>query len=251
MSRSVAGRVFAVTGASSGIGLAIAEAVVARGGRVVIGARRQDRIEAAATRLGPRAFAVPLDMRDAESVEAFVAAAVQRFGRIDVLVNNAGQGLHVPLEDLAISDLEAVVSLNLYGPILGMQAVLPHMRERGGGTIVNVSSTTALVAAATTGGYAATKAGLDKISEIARTEWAPYGIDIVSFWPFVTETEFHANLRAGAQAATPEIQTAGYAATALLDALERGDSEVVLAPAEVLERFSARPRQLGFSKTNR
>ncbi len=192
----LAAKVAIVTGASSGIGAATARRLAAEGATLVLAARRTDRIEQLASELG-RALAVTTDMRVPGQVRSLVATAVDAFGGVDVLVNNAGQGLHQALMDVALTDLVAVTELNFYAPLVAMQAVVPVMRRRGGGSIVNVSSGTTLMLPIGTGAYAATKAALNMMSRTARAELAADGIAVSTVYPFVTATEFHDVLRAG------------------------------------------------------
>jgi short-subunit dehydrogenase len=167
-----------------------------RGARVVLAARRSARIEALARDL-PDALAVPTDLRDPTQIVRLVNATLDRFGRVDVLVNNAGQGLHVPVEQVRIEDLMAITELNFYAPLLAMQAVIPPMRKQGGGAIVNVSSMTSRMVLPGVGGYSATKAALNLLSQVARRELAPDGIVVSVVYPAVTATEFHQSLAAG------------------------------------------------------
>jgi NADP-dependent 3-hydroxy acid dehydrogenase YdfG len=131
--------VLVVTGASSGIGEAIARLAHARGAKVVLAARRAALLSSVAASL-PGAVAVPTDVTSASDVAALVRRAVEEFGRIDVLVNNAGQGLHLPVIDVDLDDVRAVLELNVLAPLALMKAVVPVMRSGGGGAIVNVSS---------------------------------------------------------------------------------------------------------------
>ncbi len=186
-----------VTGASSGIGAATARAAAAAGAKVALAARRADRIGAIAAEL-PDALAVTTDVTDGGAVAALVEAVLERYGRIDVLVNNAGQGLHEPIERIDPDDLRAVLELNVVAPLVAMQAVIPTMRKQGGGAIVNVSSGTTLHVFPGTGGYAATKAALNQLSATARLELAADGIVVSTVYPRITDTEFHDVLRAGA-----------------------------------------------------
>jgi len=133
------GAVVLVTGASSGIGAATSRAASQAGARVVLAARREDRIRQLANDLG-QAVPVRCDVTDADQVRAAVRAASEAYGRVDVLCNVAGQGLHAPLQDIDPDDFRAVLDLNLVAPLGTMQAVLPLMRKQGGGSIVNVSS---------------------------------------------------------------------------------------------------------------
>ena len=157
----------AVTGASSGIGEATARLLASRGARVALLARRSDRLAALAAQL-PGSVPLVTDVTDDVQLCTALARAGDVLGRIDVLVNNAGQGLHVPLEQLDPGDLRAVFDLNVVAPLVAMRAVLPGMRERGVGAIVNVSSLTSLRAFAGLGGYAATKAALNALSRVTR-----------------------------------------------------------------------------------
>jgi len=191
------GAVCIVTGASSGIGAATAQMLSGLGARVVLAARRTDRLERLSSTL-PGSLAVTTDVTAAGGFARLVDRAVAAFGSIDVLVNNAGQGLHVPLEQLDPADLRAVFELNVVAPLVGMQAVAPVMRGGTGGAIVNVSSATSLRVIAGLGGYSATKAALNMISQVGRVEMAAEGVTVSIVYPSVTATEFHQRLRAGA-----------------------------------------------------
>jgi short-subunit dehydrogenase len=225
------GAVVIVTGASSGIGAATARLAAGRGAKVVLAARRVDRIQALAAEL-PDALGVPTDLRDPDQIAGMVEATLERFGRVDVLVNNAGQGLHVPLEQVELDTLRSVVELNFYAPLLAMQAVLPHMRKQGGGAIVNVSSMTSRMVLPGVGGYSATKSGLNMLSQVARRELAADGIVVSTVYPSVTATEFHQSLAAGGRVGGgrqgPPPHTAESVAEAIVGLIESGEEEVLL-----------------------
>lgn len=189
------GAVCVVTGASSGIGAATARVLAARGASVVLAARRAERLAALEGELDS-ALAVPTDVTVAGDVQRLVQRSVERFGRVDVLVNNAGQGLHVPLTDVRADDLRAVFDLNVVAPLVATQAVLPAMGPARG-AIVNVSSATSLRVFPGLGGYSATKAALNMLSQVARVELEASGVAVSVVYPSVTATEFHRNLRAG------------------------------------------------------
>ena len=178
------GAVVIVTGASSGIGAATARLAAARGAIVVLAARRADRLAALAAEL-PRSSAVPTDMRDPDAINRLVQEAIDRHGRGDVLINNAGQGLHVPLEQVKLEDLVAITELNFYAPLIAMQAVLPTMRRQGRGVIVNVSSATSRMVLPGVGAYSATKSALNMLSDVARGELAADGIVVSVVYPSV------------------------------------------------------------------
>jgi NADP-dependent 3-hydroxy acid dehydrogenase YdfG len=235
---SLAGRVVIVTGASAGIGEATARLASKRGARLVLAARRADRLEALAADLG-EAIAVQTDMRDPAQIRRMVDRAVSAYGGVDVLVNNAGQGLHVPIEQIRLEDFAAVTELNVYGSLLAMQAVIPLMRGAGGGHIVNVSSGTTLMTPVGTAGYAATKAALNMLSIVARAELADEGIVVSTVYPFITATEFHDRLRAGTgprRAPGLEPQPPEEVAEAILDLVATGAESAVLVPSQLRVR---------------
>ncbi|MFD2339819.1 SDR family NAD(P)-dependent oxidoreductase [Clavibacter tessellarius] len=228
--------VVVITGASSGIGAATARAAARAGARVVLAARREERIRDLAAEIGGGAIAVRCDVTDRAQVDALARAALDAFGRVDVLVNNAGQGLQSSIEDLALDDLRAVLELNLVAPLAAMQAVLPAMRAQGAGAIVNVSSGTTFADVPGTGGYVASKVALERLSAIARAELAGTGVVVSTLIPFATETEFMASIRAGR--AEAEAMTAGATfdtpetvADAVLALVESGDARMDLVPA--------------------
>ncbi len=221
-----------VTGASSGIGAATARAAADAGAKVVLAARRVDRIRALADEL-PDALAVETDVTRDGDLAALAAAALDRYGRIDVLINNAGQGLHEPLERVDPADFRAVLELNVVAALVAMQVVLPAMRAQGGGAIVNVSSGTTLHVFPGVGAYAASKAALNQLTATARLELAPDGIAVSTVYPRITDTEFHETLRAGelrdgAPKGTPPEEVAAV----ILDLVRSGEEQAVLpAPA--------------------
>ena len=190
------GGVCIVTGASSGIGASTARILSKRGARVVLAARRAERLSELAAEL-PDSLAVETDVTAPDQIERLVQRALEAFGRVDVLVNNAGQGLHVPLEEVRPEDLRAVFELNVIAPLVLLQAVLPIMRAQSAGAIVNVSSATSLRVFPGLGGYSSTKAALNMVSQVARLELAPAGVIVSVVYPSITATEFHDRLRAG------------------------------------------------------
>jgi short-subunit dehydrogenase len=230
MARLLDEKVILITGASSGIGEATARLVAEQGGRPVLSARRVKRLEALAQEL-PGALAVQADMRNPEQVRRMVETTLERYGRLDALINNAGQGLHLPLEQVSLEDLVAITELNFYAPLVAMQAVLPAMRSQGAGAIVNISSGTSRMVLAGVGAYAATKSALNMLSLVAREELAPDGIVVSVVYPSVTATEFHGALRAGglgSRAGGLVPHSPEYVAKAIVRALHTGEAEVVI-----------------------
>ena len=167
------GKVVAITGASGGIGEATATLLARGGARVVLGARRRERLERVSERIvregGEAAFA-PTDVRRREDLEALVALACDRFGRLDVLVNNAGIGLISAFDELRVEDWEAMIDVNLRGVLYGIAAALPVFRKQGSGHFVNVVSTAGLRIVPMQGVYAATKNAVRTLSEALRQE---------------------------------------------------------------------------------
>lgn len=225
-----------VTGASSGIGAATARAAAQSGARVVLLARRQDRIDALAGELG-NALAVACDVTQPAEVKAAVQAAMAKFGRIDVLVNNAGQGLHASIDDIGVDSFRELLDLNLVAPLLMMQAVIPAMREQGAGSIVNVSSGATLATYPGSAAYTSSKAGLNMLSSVARLELADAGIVVSTMHPSITATEFYGAVKSGLHAAKEqESETAAFAhppelvAEIILSLIKSGAAEADLVP---------------------
>ncbi|MCU1645239.1 MAG: oxidoreductase [Nocardia sp.] len=183
-------KVVLITGASSGIGEATARHLAAVGHRVVAGARRTDRLEilaAQARATGGLLDGLALDVTSLDSVRAFVATAVERYGRVDVLINNAGVMPLSPISDLRIDEWEQMIDVNLRGTLYGIAAVLPIMQEQGGGHIVNVASVAGLRVDPTAAVYSATKFGVRALSEGLRQESRDIRVTIVS--PGFTHSE--------------------------------------------------------------
>ena len=177
-----------ITGCSSGVGRATAEAFLEDDWAVYATARNPADIE----RLGERENCDinTLDVTDPEDVERVVSRMVERDGRVDALVNNAGYGQHGPLEDLPTDLLHRQFDVNVYGPHRLVRAVLPHMREAEDGTVVNVSSVAGRIAAPGMGAYAGSKHAVEGMSDALRAEVEPFGVDVVVVQPGPVETSF-------------------------------------------------------------
>jgi clavulanate-9-aldehyde reducatase len=190
------GKAVAVTGASSGIGEATALALAREGASVALGARRRDRIEALAQRIeeaGGTAVALEVDVGDEAQARAFVDGAAERFGRLDVLVNNAGVMLLGPVESGDPGDWRRMVDVNLLGLLYCTHAALTIMREQGSGDIVNVSSTAGRVARAGSAVYNLTKFGVNAFTEGLRQEVTERGIRIAVVEPGFVATELQSH----------------------------------------------------------
>jgi short-subunit dehydrogenase len=198
--RTLTDQVAIVTGASSGIGAATARALARHGVHVVLAARRTDRLVRLAEELaqehGVRTLVVPTDVSLAHQVDALVSRTVAEFGRIDILVNDAGVGLQGDLAGLTEKDLRYVFDVNVFGAVHAMQAVIPIMRGQGGGVIVNVGSILGEVPVPSLGmvgssaGYTASKHALSAFSAAARMELAEDKIRVITVLPGVTQSEF-------------------------------------------------------------
>ena len=185
-----------VTGASSGIGEATALALAGRGAAVMLTARAEEKLrflEREISAAGGQALAVRTDVTDRNSVEAMVERTIEAFGSLDVLVNNAGLGLSGRVAELRAEDLRHVLEVNLVGPLVCIQAALPHMRH--GGRIINVSSVVGKRAIPKVSGYCATKSALNALSDALRVEVAGRGITVTSVYPGTTQTAFRENSR--------------------------------------------------------
>jgi NADP-dependent 3-hydroxy acid dehydrogenase YdfG len=169
----IADKVVVITGASSGIGEATALLLAERGAKLVLGARRSDRLEALADRIaaaGGEAGYAPTDVKRREDLSSLVKLACDRYGKIDVLVNNAGVGPISLLDELRVEDWEEMIDINLKGVLYGIAAALPVFRKQGFGHFVNMASTAGLTVKPTMAVYAGTKAAVRSISEGLRQE---------------------------------------------------------------------------------
>jgi NADP-dependent 3-hydroxy acid dehydrogenase YdfG len=185
----LAGKTVIVTGASSGMGASTARLLYAAGAYPVLAARRADRLAALSEELGG-ALAVPTDVTDPAQVGELVTVTLDRYQRIDGLVNNAGASLHGPLDQVDLAEFGRILQLNVVGLLAVTQAVLPAMREQGFGRIVNISSGTTRRVAVGLGAYASTKAAVNMLSEVMRQELASDGIAVSLLLPSITATEF-------------------------------------------------------------
>ena len=178
--------VVVVTGAGSGIGAAVAQAFAREGARVVLTGRREDRLQDVARRIAafqPRVLALPCDVTDEAQVRALVAATLEHFGRIDMLVNNAGVLIEGPTAELGDSAIQTMFDTNVRGLLTCTRLVLPHMRERGYGHIVQISSVAGFVSLPPIGVYAATKHAVQAIADTLRIELFGTGIHVTSICP--------------------------------------------------------------------
>ncbi len=185
-------KVVIITGASEGIGLAAARLFAKAGAKVALAARSADTLNTIVNELHEQhreAIAVPTDMRNKDAIEALVDRVFQQYGRIDILINNAGQIVRGHVADVDIDQFRQIFELNVLGPVEAMQAVIPKMRQNGGGLIINVSSNVSHMHLPGISAYAATKAALNMISDTAREELASENIRITTMFPNATATK--------------------------------------------------------------
>lgn len=201
-------RVWLITGSSSGFGRAIAQAVLDRGEKVVVTARNPQQVEDIQTKYPDRALAVQLDVTQPEQVKAAVETAIAKFGRIDVLVNNAGYGLIGTIEEVSEEAIRRQFETNLFGAIATIKAVLPQMRQQHRGHILNISSVGGFVSLAGAGYYCGTKFALEAVSEALSQEVAALGIKVTIVEPGAFRTDF-----SGRSLDMPDTHIADYADT--------------------------------------
>ena len=190
------GKVVVITGASSGIGAAAASVVASRGGSVVLVARREDKLAAVADRIGQNALAVTADVTKRDDVRRVVGTAIERFGHVDVWVNNAGRGITRVPTALTDEDIDDMMRINIKSVLYGVQEILPHFKARGSGHIINVSSMLGRAPfAVVRSAYNGTKHFLNAITANLRDELRePHpGIAISLVSPPVVDTEFGVN----------------------------------------------------------
>ncbi len=236
------GKVVLITGASSGIGEATARRLAADGHRVCLGARRTDRLGELAGQItagGGTAAYQRLDVTSAEDVRAFVAAARERFGRVDVMVNNAGVMPLSPLEALKVDEWDRMLDVNVRGVLYGIAAALLVMKEQGGGHIVNTASVGAYEVSPSAAVYCATKFAVRAISEGLRQESAgDIRVSLIS--PGVTESELADSISdESAREAMKTYRSVAIPASAIADAIayaigqpaEVDVNEIVVRPA--------------------
>jgi short-subunit dehydrogenase len=189
------GKVVVVTGASTGIGEAIARKFAEEGASVVLSSRDHSRVEAARERVGyyERTLAVACDIRQREQIVQLLQATLEHFGHVDVWVNNAGHGLQDSVAQMDMQQCRQMFDTNLFGAIEGMQVAIPVLQKQGKGTIINISSVAGHIALPYMAAYCATKHALNAIGKAARVELMGTGVHVMTVCPGYIATEFAAN----------------------------------------------------------
>jgi short-subunit dehydrogenase len=214
-------KVIIVTGASDGIGEAVARKLAHAGAKVVLAARSDEKLAALAHEL-PGSVAVRVDMTQQADIQNLIDRTMEIDGRIDILINNAGQGMYGPTESIDIDKYKHIMNLNVYGPLYAMELAIPKMREQGGGMIVNISSRVSKNYYPNLSAYASTKYALNAISLTAREELKKDHIIVSVFHPKMTATSFGKN-----SVNVDPATAAGYAEQARAHGLEVDTPEQV------------------------
>lgn len=202
--QNVAGRVVIVTGAASGIGKSIASRLASEGARLVIADLDKAAAEAAAEEIGNDALGLPVDVTDRAAVDAMTAAVMERYGRIDALVNNAGWDKAEPFLDSEVKTWERVIAINLYGPLHCSQSVVQKMVEQGHGTVVNIGSDAARVGSSGEAVYSACKGGIVSFTKTLAREVARYGVTANAVCPGPADTPLFEQI----SESNPKLRTA-------------------------------------------
>jgi NADP-dependent 3-hydroxy acid dehydrogenase YdfG len=242
-------KVVVVTGASAGIGAELAKQLAANGCKVVLAARRKAELERLATEIGQSALAVVTDVTKRSDVDHLCKAALERFGRVDVWVNNAGRGISRSVADLTDDDLDAMWRDNMKSVVYGIQAVLPHFKSRNEGQIINVSSGLSRAPLAPVrAAYGAVKSAVNMLSASLRVELRAThpGIHVTVLLPGVVATEFGLNsLGTGIvdNRKIPGAQPVEGAAKAIVEVIAHPKPEAYTSPfiADVIARYQGEP----------
>jgi NADP-dependent 3-hydroxy acid dehydrogenase YdfG len=244
MKRTLAGETTIVTGASSGIGEAVARLLTERGCSVVLAARREDRLRSLAAELGERALAVPTDVTDPAACAALITRTVECFGSLDVLINNAGLGLYAPITEADPEDWRKMFDVNVLGVLYTTRAAVGHMLDQGSGDVVFISSLSGRrVPREDAVVYAATKHAITAIAEGLRMDLSKKGVRVTAIEPGLVRTEFPESSHPSASAYYAEK---GYTpleaedvAAAVLYAIEQpahmSVNEILVRPIEQLK----------------
>lgn len=187
-------KVVLITGCSTGIGRDLAMQLANSGYTVVATARKVETMDDLKV-----ALKLPLDVTQEDSINRAVEQAIQRFGRIDVLVNNAGYALRGAIEEVPVNQVQRMFDVNAFGVMRMIQTVVPHMRQQKAGRVINISSISGKLVTPANGAYSATKFALEALSDALRLELAPFGIPVVLVEPASIKTQFHTTVESNAQ----------------------------------------------------
>ena len=229
----IKGRIAIVTGASAGIGYETAKLLARQGAKVALIARTKTKLDALSKEI-PGSLVVPADMSDEKAVKKMVKTVAEHFGSIDILINNAGRGYDCPIEHIDTKKFRQNLQLNVIGPLVAMQSVIPIMRKQGGGAIVNVSSGLALMYIPFMAAYSSAKRALGGITLTAHEELAKEKIIVSIVYPYITLTDFEKNMlkdhiqpeeENGNGNGHPPADTAEFVAEKIVEVIKSGAAE--------------------------
>lgn len=220
----LSGKVAVITGASMGIGEAVARLFAGEGASVVLSSRDAGRAESARARVGhpERTVAFACDVRQREQIESLLTAALNKYGRVDIWVNNAGHGMIDSVADMDMTACREMFETNLFGAVNGMQVAAAAMRQQGGGSIINISSVAGHIALPYSAAYSGTKFALNAIGKAARRELRGSGIHVLTVCPGFVATNFGRNVVRGQGQRKAESPIAGISAERAARAVLRG-----------------------------
>lgn len=227
-------KVAIVTGASSGIGEATAKILTEHGAKVVLAARSKDKLEALSGTLKD-SYTVPTDVKNIDALKNLVKLTIEHYGRLDIVVNNAGLGYDIEVEKIDPKLYTELFQINVLGPLVLMQEAIPHMRKNGEGAIVNVSSGTSLMNIPNLAAYSSLKKALNGLSSTARVELEKDGIKVSIVYPYITNTNFGKNVMSGPRTEShqdrDDVLPAGdppeLVAEKILEIIESGEAEIL------------------------
>jgi short-subunit dehydrogenase len=229
------GKAVVITGASMGIGEALARIFVENGANVLMASRDVTRVEEARERIGHRenTVAARCDVQKKDDVARLRDLALKTYGKIDVWINNAGYGVNDSVENMDLAVVRDMFETNVWGALYGMQTVIPVMKKQGGGTVINIASVAGYIAVPYMGAYCATKHALNAFSHAARVELAGTGVNVLNVCPGYIKTNFGANIKRGTDryrygGADRSGGTPQQVADATLKAYLKGKREVVV-----------------------
>ena len=233
---NIQNKIAIVTGASSGIGKATAELLTKEGAKVALVARSKDKLKKLEKEL-VNSYAIVCDMTKEKEIIKMVKKVIKHFGRIDILVNGAGRGYDAAIEEINIKTFRYIIDLDLIGPVIAMQRVITLMRRQGSGSIVNISSGTALMCLPNMSGYSSLKRALVGISLTAREELKKDNISVSVVYPYITATDFEKNtIREGkeelweddGEGPQQSPDTAEFVAEKIIDGIKKGTGEIYI-----------------------
>ena len=238
------GRIWLITGTSSGFGRAIAEAALAAGDTVVATARKPEVLADLVAEYPDRVRPLALDVVDGDQIAEVVATTLAEFGRIDVLVNNAGRALVGAVEETTDAELRGLMELHVFGPAALIRAVLPSMRSRRSGAIVQISSMGGQLSFAGYGAYSATKMALEGLSEALALEVAPFGVRVLIVEPGAFRTGLQGGAKHESAALSDYDDTVGVTRRAGNDSDGNQPGDPAKAAAAILTALAAEPTPL-------